>query len=294
MGLVMGEQLDDESSARIKELGGLALIGTSIWLLLSMATFSTPLGAAPEGANLGGRVGHHVANGAFCAIGLARYLLAVLGVFWGAVVVARREVRMPMLRFLGVVCFVLSTAFVLDLGFGPDLESREAFLAAQDRLGQGAGAAGDAVFSSLSPDLPYGPGGWLALVSNGDLVDRFGAIGLWIVLLTMSIISALLATEMAFYTALSALGEWLEDRRERMGEHTLPAVLGWSKRLMLGIWDFLRGADLAPGAKRAIKLDATGHEFERWTAHPEVGRNEHGHEGGEHGGRERGEHGGRE
>ena len=105
MGLVMGEQLDDESSARIKELGGLALIGTSIWLLLSMATFSTPLGAAPEGANLGGRVGHHVANGAFCAIGLAGYLLAVLGVFWGAVVVARREVRMPMLRFLGVVCF---------------------------------------------------------------------------------------------------------------------------------------------------------------------------------------------
>ena len=53
-------------------------------------------------------------------------------------------------------------------------------------------------------------------------------------------------------------------------------------------------ADLAPGAKRAIKLDAAGHEFERWTAHPEVGRNEHGHEGGEHGGRERGEHGGRE
>ena len=45
-------------------------------------------------------------------------------------------------------------------------------------------------------------------------------------------------------------------------------------------------ADLAPGAKRAIKLDAAGHEFERWTAHPEVGRNEHGHEGGEHGGRE--------
>ena len=27
MGLVMGEQLDDESSARIKELGGLALRG---------------------------------------------------------------------------------------------------------------------------------------------------------------------------------------------------------------------------------------------------------------------------
>ncbi len=246
----MGEPLDDDSSARVRELGGLALVGTSIWMLLSMVTFSTPLAAAPEGANLGGRLGHYLANGAFCAIGLSGYLLAILGIFWGAIVVARREIRMPMLRFLGVVCFVLSTAFVLDLGFGPDLESREAFLAAQDELSQ---VGEDEVMSSLSPDLPYGPGGWLALVSNGGLVDRFGQIGLWVVLLTMAIISALLATEMAFYTAISAFGEWLEDRRDRMGEHTFPAVLGWTKRLLVGIWDFLRGADLAPGAAKGGK-----------------------------------------
>ena len=246
----MGEPLDDESSARIRELGGLALVGTSIWLLLSMVTFSTPLAAAPDGANLGGRLGHYLANGAFCAIGLSGYLLAILGMLWGAIVVARREIRMPMLRFLGVVCFVLSTAFVLDLGFGTDLDSREAFFAAQDA---GSRAGGDAVMSTLSSDLPYGPGGWLAMVSNGGLVDRFGALGLWVVLLTMSVISALLATEMAFYTALSAFAEWLEDRRERMGEHTVPAVLGWGKRLLLGIWDFLRGADLSPGSGKGRK-----------------------------------------
>ena len=45
----MGEPLDDESSARIRELGGLALVGISIWMLRSMVTFSTPLAAAPEG-----------------------------------------------------------------------------------------------------------------------------------------------------------------------------------------------------------------------------------------------------
>ena len=255
----MGEPLDDESSARIRELGGLALVGISIWMLLSMVTFSTPLAAAPEGANLGGRLGHFLANGAFCAIGLSGYLLAILGIFWGAIVVARREIRMPMLRFLGVVCFVMSTAFVLDLGFGTDLDSRDAFFAAQNEQSQ---AGGDAVMSTLSSDLPYGPGGWLAMVSNGGLVDRFGAIGLWVVLLTMSVISALLATEMAFYTAISAFAEWLEDRRERMGEHTFPAVLGWTKRLLVGIWDFLRGADLAPGSangqKRGGKKAAAG------------------------------------
>lgn len=39
-------------------------------------------------------------------------------------------------------------------------------------------------------------------------------------------------------------------------------------------------ADLAPGKKRVVKLTATKKDFERWTAHPEVGSSEHGH--GEH------------
>jgi hypothetical protein len=64
-------------------------------------------------------------------------------------------------------------------------------------------------------------------------------------------------------------------------------------------------AALAPGAKRAISLKATSTGFTGWSAHPEIGSNEHSHgeggdgehnegrerEGGEHGSREgRGEH----
>ena len=46
-------------------------------------------------------------------------------------------------------------------------------------------------------------------------------------------------------------------------------------------------ADLAPGAKRRVALDATAEEFDRWTAHPETGNEEHGHgHGEEHRGRE--------
>ena len=41
--------------------------------------------------------------------------------------------------------------------------------------------------------------------------------------------------------------------------------------------------DLAPGEKRAIVLKATSTGFDGWSAHPEVGRSEHG-------GEERGEH----
>lgn len=45
-------------------------------------------------------------------------------------------------------------------------------------------------------------------------------------------------------------------------------------------------ADLAPGEKRNVKLTATSTGFDGWSAHPEVGNEEHGsgEEGGEHGG----------
>lgn len=56
-------------------------------------------------------------------------------------------------------------------------------------------------------------------------------------------------------------------------------------------------ADLGPGQKREVKLQATTRDFDGWTAHPEVGRSEHSHgEGeGEHShGEEHGEHSGGE
>ena len=49
--------------------------------------------------------------------------------------------------------------------------------------------------------------------------------------------------------------------------------------------------DLKPGESREVTLFAESQGFDGWTAHPEVGSEEHGHgEGGEHGQREAGEH----
>ena len=39
-------------------------------------------------------------------------------------------------------------------------------------------------------------------------------------------------------------------------------------------------ADLAPGEKRDVQLIATSTDFDGWTAHPEVGEDEHGSGGG--------------
>lgn len=251
--IFMGEPLDDDTSARVRELGGLILIGMSLWLLLSLATFWVPASADKSGINLGGSLGFHLANGIFSAVGLSAYLLTVLGIIWGGVIVARGEIRMPMLKLMGITCFVMSFAFILDLAF-VSMDGRAGLHQGQAGYAQDSEAlaqAGDAIMGTFSGDLPYGPGGWLAFVSNPDLVARFGAIGLWIILATIFVISALLATEMAFYTAISSFSEWLDDREDRLGERLGPAVGGWFKRFFIGIWDFLRGADLAPQAATA-------------------------------------------
>lgn len=50
-------------------------------------------------------------------------------------------------------------------------------------------------------------------------------------------------------------------------------------------------ADLAPGAKRDVLLEASEKKFESWSAHAEVGADEHAKaEGGEHASGEKGEH----
>ena len=256
---LVGKPLDERTSARVRELGGLLLIGVATWLLVSMASYYTPLDD-PEaaGRNWGGAVGYWLADGSFRFTGLSGYLLAFLGICWGAIVVAGQRVELPFIRSLGAACFVLSISFLLDLGFGAAIEGRR----------------GPEGLRILSNELPYGPGGWLAYVSMEPLVRKFGGPGLWVLLLTSAGISFLLATEMAFYPSLKAFGAWMGERRERWGEQLGTALWGWFRRLMVGLWDFVRGADLAvatapadaaPAKRPARRAAATGK-----TAAPEL------------------------
>jgi S-DNA-T family DNA segregation ATPase FtsK/SpoIIIE len=228
-GFLFGRPLGDETSDRLQEIKGLAMTGMSLWLLLSMVSYFTPFGdPGAVGRNWGGQAGFYLANWAFIAIGLAGYLFGLLGLFWGLVTVARKHVSWPGIRLFGAFCLVGAVAFMLQLAFGPNPED----------LAPGGNLVG------LDSYLPYGPGGWLALQTTPFLVQKFGGPGLWILLLTTSTVSFLLATEMAFYPALRAFGQWLRERRERWGEGVLGALWGWTRGLMGGLWDFLRGADL--------------------------------------------------
>ncbi len=226
---LLGEPLDGPTAERVREIWGIGLATASIWLMISLASFYTPLGdSGAEGRNWGGLIGYYLAHGVFKFLGLGGYLLALLGLCWGAIIVARKHVDLPMIRCLGAACFVLSVAFLLDLGFGAPLEARQ-------------GPEGLVI---LDNELPFGPGGWLAYVAMEPLVSHLGRAGLWVILLAMAGISFLLATEMAFYPSLRALGEWVAERRERWGEELGSALWGWWKGLVRGLWDFVRGADL--------------------------------------------------
>jgi S-DNA-T family DNA segregation ATPase FtsK/SpoIIIE len=218
-GFFLGRPLDGALRERMQEIKGLGFLALAIWLLVSLVTYWTPPGeAAAAGRNLGGDAGFYLANGLLTAFGWAGYLAAVLLGSWGCVIVARRKVSWPFVRVLGALFLVAVLALILQLAIGPE--------------------------PLLDNRLPYGPGGWLAVEITPNLVGRFGTVGLWVMLVAMGLISSILATEMAFYPALSALGEWLSERRETWGEEVVPALWGWFKGLVHGLWDFLRGADL--------------------------------------------------
>ncbi|MEO2146510.1 MAG: DNA translocase FtsK 4TM domain-containing protein, partial [bacterium] len=240
--LMLGAPLEETTAARIRELTGLGMIGLSIWLLVAMVSFQVQSEGAVSGAeNHGGQVGWQLANAAFLSMGLAGYLVSLLSFAWGAILITHREISLPVVRVLGTMCFLISFSFLLHLGFGPD-DSQTA-------------AMGD-----LSNWLPYGPGGWLAHIAVPTLEQRFGGAGIWILLMTTTAISFVLATDRAFFPAISALSTWLTERREQLGQSLVPAIGSWCRDLALGLWDFLRGADLKgaiavkkPAAKKPIK-----------------------------------------
>ena len=234
---LLGEPLDEDTAARVRELAGLLMIGLALWLLLCLFSFHMPFDAPGSGHNLGGRVGFFLAQFTMTFMGYAAFLLAVLALSWGFVVVARKEVDLPMIRVLGALIFTISFAFILDLAFvGQE---------ARDLMDLGN-------LSPLTASAPYGPGGWLAHEMVPILESRFGSPGLWVVLITLALVSFMLATEMAFYPAYVAFTDWVEDARERRGESIWAATGRWSKELFAGLWDFLRGADLKDLPKKAI------------------------------------------
>ncbi len=217
---VFGGELDESTSSHLREIGGILLIGLSLWLVLSMASYAPP---GQAGGHWGGQAGMYLAECAFIAIGWSGYLLIFLGLAWGAVLVSGKQVLFPTLRIAGGLAFLFSSAFLFELAAG----------------GRGS--------------LPYGPGGWLAQEllrpdpatgEPGVLIAKFGGPGCWILLVSGTLIAFMLATEMAFYPALVELKDWMAEHQGDAEPGRARAVFAWFAGTLGGLWDFLRGKDL--------------------------------------------------
>ena len=224
-GFFLGDEVEEQTLDHLQEIKGLALMGLAVWLTISMASFyDIDRGAlagsarAPEGFNWGGLWGYTAARWSFLALGWAGYAIPFLCMAWGLVLLARKFVTWPTMRVFGGVCFLICAALWLELAVG------------------GAIPPGD--------KLPYGVGGWMAREAVPQLRNQFGGPGLWVILTLGVTTSFMLATQMAFYPAVVALREWIQERRDAAGESLGAALWGWTRRLFRGLWSFLRGEDI--------------------------------------------------
>ncbi|MCH2106610.1 MAG: DNA translocase FtsK 4TM domain-containing protein, partial [Planctomycetes bacterium] len=230
---LFGREVDEVTRDRLQEIKGLFLVGFSLWLFVAMVSFRQPMGGlGTEGYNWAGGVGFYLADSVFKFTGWASYVLPPLGVAWGVVLVTRKEVAFPALRLFGGASFLFSMSLALSLMF-------------QD---------------VVTAHSPYGSGGWIAGEITPALQEKFGGFGIWMLLIPTCITSFTLATEMAFYPSIAALGAWISSRREERDETAGQAVWQWVKRLSAGLWGFLLGAGIEEAAAAPATEPAVAEE----------------------------------
>jgi len=241
-GFLFGPPLDEASTGHLREIKGLCLIGFALFTLLALVSFYAPYhDPGAKGWNWAGQVGWYLANGVLCGVGIAGYFGVLLCAAWGCVLVAARKVSLPLLRVFGGVLFLLSTAQLLQFAFGPDVTVND-------------------WQRDLGAHLPYGPGGYVALMTSPFFEEKFGGAGLFVVLFVVVVVSFMLATEMGFYATFVAFKSWLAERRAQRGESAGVALTTRLKAVGVGLWNFLRGADLreglAPATANGARFDA--------------------------------------
>ncbi len=213
---------DAEPSQHAREVVGILMLFASLWLFFAMLSYWTPYDdPGAQGMNWGGRLGFYLAKAAHGIAGAAGLMFAFLSFCWAVVLIARKSVPKAPLRVVSAIAFTISLGFLLHMGFsGPD---------------------GRFIPSAR---LPFGAGGWLANAATPILQDKVGGPGLWILMIALTLVAFMLASNMAFYPLLVELNEWAKKRREERGESFLRAAFTWIGGMFLGLWDFLRGAGL--------------------------------------------------
>jgi len=219
----------------------------ALFLLLALASYSPEL---PH-SNLGGRLGHTIADATIGAIGIAAYLFPVyLGVLLVLLFRERDPTDLGMLRFGGALLLV------------------------------GSLAAGAGVLSGGRGE--QSAGGWLGGFLGTALRDLLGTPGALLILVVFVIVSLVLSTGVSAVDVGARLGRWIAERmgtwregisrrtRETPSEPSRPGrrapatpkpirleqVVETGERVVIAPPPIIRGPEAKPAPKRKEKRRA--------------------------------------
>lgn len=170
--------LSDAARHRLREIGALALLGLTLILLLACLS-------SYGDSNLCGPTGELLAQWLLGSFGYAAYLLVVCLLLWGVTLFARLQPESFTVRSSGLVLCLVSFSAMLAH-----------------------------VFGNVGSSFPAG-----GVV--GEYIDRqlthvagFGNTGALILLVVLTLITFVLATDVTYYAALSRGVGWMRARRQ--------------------------------------------------------------------------------
>ncbi len=169
--------MSEETRTRLREVLALALMGATIFTALACLTAYT-------GGNWCGSTGEQLARGLLGTFGYATYLLLFCTAQWAAILFFQIESEAGTIRGSGLIlCLVSLSALIAHM-------------------------ASDELVSAFPPGGMVGEYITFQLQGAGGL----GHIGTRIVLIVLSLITFVLATDIHVYTALLTGAQWVRDK----------------------------------------------------------------------------------
>ncbi len=168
---------------------GMMLAAVSLFALVAMLDYE----AGNPGANMCGRIGHHIADAFVRVVGVGCFLVPAFGAFWGLARLFRREGGgNAALKLTGVLVLAISVALCAR------------------------GLQGD---PQPTPAFPNGLGGWFGNAAYPTMAAALGSFGVVVLLVLLLGLSSLFATEWAF---VPLVRELLRKSRESLRQQELP------------------------------------------------------------------------
>jgi len=185
-------------SEKVREIAALLLLGLALFAFLSTISFTGSSALSPDenSQNLCGHTGHKLSTMMLHNFGYACYALYACIVVWGIILFLRKTIKSVISKAFGLLAFTLFASGLLSH------------------------------FFSGSPSYMPDHGGLVGFQINHFFVNSLGLgeVGASITLVILAMITFLLATDWLYFSSLSALIEWISEKRTKWLERKAQQV----------------------------------------------------------------------